>query len=81
MIRAVYSALLRLHPRAFRDRFAGEMLCIFDEIPVNTERAPLFYDALRSLLVQWLFHTNLWIFVTAFLIALIQASVALHPYD
>jgi hypothetical protein len=81
MIRAMYSALLRLHPRAFRDRFAGEMLCIFDEIPPNNKRALLLYDAFRSLLVQWLFHTNLWIFVTAFLIALIQASFVLHPYD
>jgi hypothetical protein len=81
MMRAVYAALLRLHPPAFRDRFAGEMLCIFDEIPANTERASLFYDAFRSLLVQWLFHTNLWIFVTAFLLALIQVSFVLHPYD
>jgi hypothetical protein len=37
MIRAVYAALLRVHPRAFRNRFGDEMLCIFDEIPVNSE--------------------------------------------
>jgi hypothetical protein len=52
MIRALYSALLRVHPPAFRQRFADEMLCIFDEIPINTERASFLYDALRSLAVQ-----------------------------
>ena len=81
MIRGLYSGLLRVHPRAFRDRFADEMLCIFDEIPVNTDRGLLLYDAFRSLVIQWLFRTNLWIFVTALLIALIQALFALHPYD
>jgi hypothetical protein len=81
MIRALYSALLRVHPHPFRDRFADEMLCIFDEIPVKVERGLLLYDAFRSLVVQWLFRTNLWIFAIAFLIALIQAFFALHPYD
>jgi hypothetical protein len=28
---ALYRALLRLHPAGFRRRFAGEMLCVFDE--------------------------------------------------
>jgi hypothetical protein len=79
MIRALYAALLWVHPRAFRDRFGDEMLCIFDQIPVNSERALLLYDAFRSFVVQWLFRTNLWIFVTAFLIALIQTLFALHP--
>lgn len=81
MIRALYSSLLRLHPRGFRERFSDEMLCIFDEISVTRERAFLLSDAVRSLAVQWLFRTNLWIFVIAFLIAVLQALFALHPYD
>ena len=31
MIRIFYICLLRLHPRLFRERFAGEMLEIFDQ--------------------------------------------------
>jgi hypothetical protein len=81
MIRALYSALLRVYPRAFRERFADEMLCIFDEIPTNTERASLLYDVLLSLAVQWLFRSNLWILALAFLLALVSAFVGLHPYS
>jgi len=31
MIRRLYQAILYLHPRDFRERFAEEMLWIFDE--------------------------------------------------
>lgn len=31
MLRFVYRSLLRLHPRHFRQHFAEEMLCIFDQ--------------------------------------------------
>jgi len=78
MIRALYSAVLRVHPRTFRDRFADEMLCIFDDIPVEIERGLLLYDAFRSLVVQWLLRTNLWVFALALLIALIQTLFVFH---
>ena len=81
MMRALYSGLLRVHPRAFRERFANEMLCIYDEIPTKAERGPLFYDALRSLAVQWLLRSNLWVLALAFLLALISAFIGLHPYS
>ena len=80
MIRALYSALLRVHPRAFRDRFADEMLCIYDEISATAGRGLLFYDAVRSLAVQWLLRSNLWVLALAFLLALISAFIGLHPY-
>jgi hypothetical protein len=80
MTRVLYSLLLQLHPRTFRERFSDEMLCIFDEIPADTKRALLFYDALRSLTVQWLLRSNLWIFALAFLLALVSAAIGLHPY-
>ena len=80
MIRGLYSALLWVHPRGFRDRFGGEMLCIFDEILDNNERALLLYDALRSLTIQWLFRSKIWIFAVAFLLALASAFIGLHPY-
>jgi len=80
MIRILYAFLLRLHPRPFRRRFGDEMLGIFDEIPVNNERTLLLYDALRSLTVQWLLRSNLWVFALAFLLALVSAFIGLHPY-
>jgi hypothetical protein len=80
MIRILYAFLLRVHPRAFRKRFGDEMLCIFDEIPANIDRTLLVYDALRSLTVQWVLRSNLWIFALAFLLALVSAFIGLHPY-
>jgi hypothetical protein len=80
MIRILYSPLLQLHPRAFRERFSDEMLCIFDEVPSTREGTFLFYDASRSFAFRCLFRSNLWIFALAFFIALIQAYIALHPY-
>jgi len=51
MIRFLYICLLRLHPRPFRQRFAGEMLWIFDQ--AMESRAPLMTDAIVSLWRQW----------------------------
>jgi hypothetical protein len=52
IMRFLYASLLRLHPRHFRDRFAEEMMSIFDEA-----RSPwLLGDALLSLVRQWVFH-------------------------
>jgi hypothetical protein len=79
MIRILYAFLLRVHPRAFRMRFGDEMLCIFDEVPANTDRTLLLYDVLRSLTVQWLLRSNLWIFALAFLLGLVSAFIGLHP--
>jgi hypothetical protein len=66
MTRQLYRFLF-LHPRHFRERFADEMLSIFEEIFTTRERAFLFFDALCSRAFQWLFRTNLWIFALAFL--------------
>ncbi|HXI41860.1 MAG TPA: hypothetical protein VNH83_17880 [Bryobacteraceae bacterium] len=51
MIRFLYICLLRLHPRPFRQRFAGEMLWIFDQ--AMESRASLMTDAVVSLWRQW----------------------------
>jgi hypothetical protein len=81
MIRTLYSALLQVHPRGFRERFADEMLCIFDEISSPHERAFLLYDGLCSFAVQWLFRSNLCVYAIASLIAFVQAYfIGLHPY-
>lgn len=55
MLRYFYLWLLRLHPRRFRERFAAEMLWIFDE-----ERRPaaLLADAVVSAIRQWCFRVD-----------------------
>jgi hypothetical protein len=53
MSRFFYACLLRLHPRRFRQRFAEEMLWIFDQTSPARSRAALFADGLLSLFRQW----------------------------
>jgi D-alanyl-D-alanine carboxypeptidase len=51
--RSLYRFLVQLHPPAFRQRFAPEMLWIFEEIADRDARIELFSDALMSLARQW----------------------------
>jgi hypothetical protein len=50
--RRIYQVLLRLHPIAFRERFAEEMLWIFDETVNETGLSRLCADATFSLFKQ-----------------------------
>jgi hypothetical protein len=59
MSRLPYRCLVRLHPRAFRERFGDEMLCVFDET-APAGAAALFVDACVSLARQWLLRSGLW---------------------
>jgi hypothetical protein len=60
MIRWFYAGLLRMHPRQFRQRFAEEMLCIFDESAAHGRTIPLCADALLSLWRQWMLRPEFW---------------------
>jgi hypothetical protein len=53
MLRALYTTLVRLHPRAFHQRFGEEMSSIFDHTP-DAGRSALVGDAIVSLVRQWL---------------------------
>ncbi len=53
MIRFLYTLLLRLHPRFFRQRFGGEMLWIFDQQERILSRKALLGDAFLSVIRQW----------------------------
>jgi len=53
MIRIFYICLLRLHPRLFRERFAGEMLEIFDQASADRRGISFFADGFLSLWRQW----------------------------
>ena len=51
--RRIYRALLYLHPAPFRERFAPEMLWIFDATALERGVVPLLADAVSSLVKQW----------------------------
>lgn len=53
-MRFFYRCLLALHPPAFRRKFAGQMLSIFDEPAASPDRMRLLFDAILSLARQWL---------------------------
>jgi len=53
MFRSFYSALVQMHPPAFRKRFGDEMLSIFDDTGLSRRPAAL-GDAALSLFRQWL---------------------------
>jgi hypothetical protein len=48
--RGSYRLILRIHPRAFRERFADAMLLIFDEESRQGAAFPLLWDGVVSLL-------------------------------
>jgi hypothetical protein len=60
IFRALYRLLLKLHPPAFRERFAAEMLWIFDEAAATQGVSRLFADAFVSLLRQWTVRPESW---------------------
>lgn len=58
MKRTFYQGLLWLHPPGFRERFAREMLWIFDE--TGGRGLGPFTDVLLSLVRQWTFGSGVW---------------------
>ena len=60
MLRSLYRCALRLHPPAFRKRFADEMLSILDHTKGRRPRYRLLMDAVLSLLRQWTIRSEFW---------------------
>jgi Ca2+-binding EF-hand superfamily protein len=58
MLRSLYVWLLRLHPFCFRQRFAGEMLEIFEQTAGRRAVGALFADVFVSLFRQWLLRSE-----------------------
>ena len=53
-MRRLYSALIRLHPRHFREQFGPEMMAIFEQ--ASGSHGALIADAFASLFRQWIYH-------------------------
>jgi hypothetical protein len=60
MTRTLYRTLLLLHPSGFRRRFAGEMLCVFDEAVVESAASGFCLSIALSLARHWFRHPGLW---------------------
>ena len=71
-MRRLYRCLLWMHPPSFRQRFASEMLWIFDES--GQQSAGLYSDCLLSLLRQWGLRSGLWKVIPAIIGGCLQVS-------
>jgi hypothetical protein len=60
MTRILCRALLLLHPPGFRRRFAGEMLCVFDEAAAESAASGFCWSIALSLARHWFRHSGLW---------------------
>ncbi len=71
MIRALYFALVWIHPPRFRDEFGAEMLWIFDESAAAADpwrtMPGLFVDGIVSVLRQWVIGCGTWKIAAGFL--------------
>lgn len=75
--RALYIALIHLHPPAFRRQFSGEMIWVFEEARQSEGAFNLVTDAFASLLRQWLLRNGTWKVAVAVVGGLIWISTAL----
>ena len=69
MTRKRYRLLLALHPPVFRLRFRAEMLLTFEDAFDTEGSSRLLFDAVRSLLRQWLIRESLWVYPFALIAA------------
>lgn len=77
MTRMLYRWMVCLHPRAFRQEFAADMMWIFDEASTADGVGPLFADGLVSLARQWLIREGAWKVAVAAIAGLVNISLVL----
>lgn len=80
MTRTLYGWLICLHPPAFRLRFEQELLWIFDEFIDESGAAPLLYDAVASLLRQWLIRSEVWKWVLGGIAATVPVVIGFGSF-
>lgn len=80
MIRTFYHWLISLHPPVFRERFADELLWIFDESRDASGTGTLFCDAIISLLRQWLLRSGMWKWVLGGIAAILPLLIGFGSF-
>jgi hypothetical protein len=79
-MRFFYAFIIRLHPPSFRNRFAQEMLWIFEEAADSWGAASLFRDGILSLLRQWLIRSEFWKWLVAAIAGVVPLIIALGSF-
>ena len=79
-MRFLYALFISLHPPSFRERFAQEMLWIFEESANMGDAGSLFRDAILSLLRQWLIRSELWKWLVAGIAGLVPLIIAFGSF-
>jgi hypothetical protein len=72
MVRFLYVRFLRMHPITFREKFAAEMLWIFDETAPSEGTLAMLLDCFGSLFRQWILRSGYWKIIPAFAGASLQ---------
>jgi len=80
MTRTLYRWLISLHPPAFRLRFEEELIWIFDESNAISGAAPLCYDAVISLLRQWLVRSEMWKWVLSGIVGALPVVIGFGSF-
>ena len=80
MARRLYHCLVALHPAGFRQRFAEEMLWIFDQSAETGSLALLIADAAVSLVRQWLIRSQMWKWALASIAGLLPLLIAFGSF-
>lgn len=80
MTRTLYCWLIFLHPPAFRLRFEQELLWIFDESTAVSSAAHLLYDAVLSLLRQWVLRSGMWKWVVGGMVGALPLIIGFGPF-
>jgi hypothetical protein len=79
-MRFLYALLISLHPPSFRERFAQEMLWIFEEAASSWGAGSLLHDAILSLFRQWLIRSVLWKWLVAGMAGVVPLIIAFGSF-
>src|SRR5258708_40370952 len=80
MRRGLYRCLICMHPAVFRQRYAEEMLWIFDEA-IGQVVLPLFVVGAISWFRQWLLRSNIWKMAAGTVVSIVLIFSWLHSQE
>lgn len=78
MTRLLYGLLVWLHPNDYREKFADDMLWVFDQLRCRRGVTSLLTDGAISLVRQWFFGFGLWKPLVGLVLAAVPILSVLH---